>query len=68
MLWESPSMESRNNQFTLEPIDNIATGTVFGNNFSNMGSSAPPAPGNRYLLGNGSSYLLGDGSYYLLGS
>lgn len=58
-------MQNRPNEFTLEPINNIMTGSVFrGSNISE--GSIPPPPSNAFLLLDTTNFKLLDGTNFLL--
>ena len=56
-------MQGRRNEFTLEPINNIMMGSVYGS--SNM-IPVPPSQLNEFLLMNGKVFLLENGQDLLL--
>jgi hypothetical protein len=53
------------NQFTFDPIDNIATDSVFTVVTNNFSGAPPPVPDN-FLLLDGTNFLLLDGTNFLL--
>jgi len=59
-------MQSRVNEFTIEPINNIMMGSVFGSSNVIPGSATPPQPSNRFLLLSGGNLLLLSGQDMLL--
>ena len=58
-------MQSRKNEFTLEPINNIMQGSTVGS--SNI-IPVPPQELNQFLLMNGQPFKLMNGQNFLLNS
>jgi hypothetical protein len=59
-------MQRRVNEFTLEPINNIMMGSVFGISKVIPSSFTPVQPNNSFLLLSGANMLLLTGQDFLL--